>query len=387
MPCVVMETAFTFLFIAGLCEGTTVLLREHFYVSDFKNWDDASQKCKTQFTDLSHVLTEDDVERVMNSVPAGASASAWIGLVRPNDQNGLWKCRSVICLQCVHITQHRGPLWKTDSQKRPSRAGRQRHRTMPCVVMETAFTIIFIAGLCEGATVLLREHFYVTELKNWYDGAQRCKTQFTDLSHVLTEDDVERVKNSVPDGISASAWIGLNRPSLLDKLWKWSGVTPSDFKNWDSGQPDSDDTHGCAYAQEGLWHNRKCSDSLHLFCFKAYNRMLTLVQEAMAWENALVHCRSKYTDLSSLLTLHTAQKVMNGTENTTDFVWIGWRFLMGGWFWVDREPIASTINWKYPGTSVCPEESRRCAALSVKEKVLVARPCDEEFNFICYSNL
>ncbi|XP_064194091.1 macrophage mannose receptor 1-like [Anguilla rostrata] len=218
---------------------------------------------------------------------------------------------------------------------------------MPCVVMETAFTIIFIAGLCEGATVLLREHFYVKDFKNWDDASQHCRAQYTDLSLVLTEDDVERVMNSVPDSGTTSAWIGLKQRT--DGQWRWKGDIALDFEKWASGEPGSDSWNDCVYARDGLWHNKGCYETFHFHCFKAYNRELTLVQQKMTWENALVYCRSKYTDLSSLLSNYTAEKVISSTGATTDFVWTGLRFLMGKWFWAYKRELTvvqEAMTWE-----------------------------------------
>ncbi|XP_035275423.1 lymphocyte antigen 75-like [Anguilla anguilla] len=258
---------------------------------------------------------------------------------------------------------------------------------MPCVVTETAFTFLFIAGLCEGATILLREHFYVSVFKNWYEALQHCRAQYTGLSNVLTEDDVERVINSVPGRATTSAWIGLKQDS--DRQWRWSGGKALDinFNRWASGEPGSDYSNDCVYARDGLWYNKRCDDHIPFYCCKPCNGELTVVQEKMTWEDALVYCRSNNTNLSSLPSNYTAEKVISSTVATTDFVWTGLRFLMGEWFWVDGEAIGLEINWKYPQNSACPSATRRCGALSVQEKVFVAMPCDEELNFICYSKL
>ncbi|XP_064194090.1 secretory phospholipase A2 receptor-like [Anguilla rostrata] len=267
---------------------------------------------------------------------------------------------------------------------------------MPCVVMKTAFTFLFIAGLCEGDTVLLREHFYMGETLDWNAAQNRCRTWLKDLSSVLTEEDAERVMSARPGGFTGKAWIGLSGTGTWSALlsswtytWLWSSGETMGFTKWAAGQPSSGTagSRACVSMQNDYWlKENDCTVKIPSYCFQAYNRKLTVVQEAMAWENALVYCRSKYTDLSSLLSNYTAEKVISSTRATTDFVWTGLRFLTGGWYWVNGDPMLYSV-WPNSEQFQCPDMPLRCGALSVKEKVFVARPCDEELDFICYTQL
>ena len=258
------------------------------------------------------------------------------------------------------------------------------------VVTETAFAILFVAGSCDGNTVLVREHFYVEDcLKIWKDARDHCSPSYAGLSVVLSEDDVERVLNSVP-GRFTSAWIALRRYTNEKAVvgpWWWSGGQNVDFKNWDDETAESKPYHDCVYTRNGVWYNERCNKPLPFTCYQTYNRMLTVVQEKMSWENALVYCRSKHTDLSSLVSSYTAEKVINGTGVTTEFVWTGLRFLMGAWFWVDGEKKNGDISWSNTSHSQCPAMPLRCGALSVTERAFEARACEEKLNFICYSKI
>ncbi|XP_035274275.1 macrophage mannose receptor 1-like isoform X2 [Anguilla anguilla] len=297
---------------------------------------------------------------------------------------------------CPYNAAQRATLEDRRSETTQQSRETEKHRTMPCVVMETAFTVLFIAGLCEGATFISKEHFYVSDDLNWFEARNRCRNWYTDLSSVLTEDDAGRIMSARPGGFTGKAWIGLSGSWSWSSssssssssyswsiTWFWSSGETFGFEKWAAGQPDDDYSRRCVYMQDGQWYIDDCNKKYPSFCFKPCNRELTVVQEAMTWENALVYCRSKYTDLSSLFSNYTAETVISSPGATTDFLWTGLRFLMGWWYWVNGDPMLYSA-WPNNEQTQCPDMPLRCGALSVKENVFVAMPCDEELNFICY---
>ncbi|KAF7704816.1 hypothetical protein HF521_021888 [Silurus meridionalis] len=108
---------------------------------------------------------------------------------------------------------------------------------------------------------------------------------------------------------------------------------------------------------------------------------MIVVQEMKNWEDALVHCRTHYTDLISI-TSETDQYAVNSmiTDIQTPTFWTGLRFMNGIWFWVNHQQTL-------PSMPSCPIRPFHCGAQNVQAGVWENRDCSETMNFICYQNI
>ncbi|KAJ8378861.1 hypothetical protein AAFF_G00233630 [Aldrovandia affinis] len=208
---------------------------------------------------------------------------------------------------------------------------------------KTAFTVLLMTGLYRVTALLVREHFFVETPMNWDAAWWHCKQHYTDLSSTLTEDDLDRVFDAGDKLSTTKGWISLDRNS-------------------------------CDYPDNSTWRWE-------------YDRVLTLVQEKMVWEEVLDHCRENYTDLASVVSENSALQFVNSsTGGQTEFVWMGLRFLAGQWLWVNRD-VMQFSGWTGVDEYRCPAIPHRCGALSMKDIVWEPKPCEEKLNFICYTEL
>ncbi|KAJ0062225.1 hypothetical protein NL108_002555, partial [Boleophthalmus pectinirostris] len=112
-----------------------------------------------------------------------------------------------------------------------------------------------------------------------------------------------------------------------------------------------------------------------------------VVTEEKTWEDALNHCRKKYTDMATISSeteLMLIQKELSKYV-TTAHVWMGLHFLSGEWMWLDGHERAYEV-WGQGGKPKCPGENLACAALVVSSggvKQCNAHDCQEKLNFIC----
>uniref|UniRef100_A0A673MUX6 C-type lectin domain-containing protein n=1 Tax=Sinocyclocheilus rhinocerous TaxID=307959 RepID=A0A673MUX6_9TELE len=107
-----------------------------------------------------------------------------------------------------------------------------------------------------------------------------------------------------------------------------------------------------------------------------------LVQENKTWEEALVYCRSYYTDLASFHFGWPVNQIKSQTNNAqTDSVWTGLRFLNGNWNWLNV--INDQNSLPLPS---CPPEPHRCGARNTKTERWENRDCEEKLNFLCLYN-
>ncbi|KAJ8378860.1 hypothetical protein AAFF_G00233620 [Aldrovandia affinis] len=264
---------------------------------------------------------------------------------------------------------------------------------------KTAFTVLFMTTLYGVTALLVREHFFVETPMTWTAAGRHCKQYYTDLSSTLTEDDLDRVFDAGDKLNTTKGWIGLDRNSRDypdNSTWRWSTGDTLDFQRWAIGKPDNNNkpwknkiyySYNCVYMHGRLWHNTRCTKDLPFFCFREYDRVLTLVQEKMVWEEALDHCRENYTDLASVVSENSALQFVNSSAGgQTEFVWMGLRFLAGQWLWVNRD-VMQFSGWTGVDEYRCPAIPHRCGALSMKGIVWEPKPCEEKLNFICYTEL
>uniref|UniRef100_A0A673KFK3 C-type lectin domain-containing protein n=1 Tax=Sinocyclocheilus rhinocerous TaxID=307959 RepID=A0A673KFK3_9TELE len=112
------------------------------------------------------------------------------------------------------------------------------------------------------------------------------------------------------------------------------------------------DTHGVR------WGRASCSNKYPFFCHVNF----ILVQENKTWEEALVYCRSHYTDLASFHCGWPVNQIKNETNDAqTDRVWTGLRFLDGDWFWLNVKNVQNNLP-----LPTCPTEPHRCGAHNTK---------------------
>uniref|UniRef100_A0A8C2ZAX6 C-type lectin domain-containing protein n=1 Tax=Cyclopterus lumpus TaxID=8103 RepID=A0A8C2ZAX6_CYCLU len=107
------------------------------------------------------------------------------------------------------------------------------------------------------------------------------------------------------------------------------------------------------------WHDIHVSyKKSTFFCYSA-----VVVRERKTWQEALEHCREHHHNLASVASdteMLLIQKELK-EDGTSARVWMGLRFLAGGWMWVDGQPLAYE-----------------------RLKEWEAHDCVERLHFICY---
>lgn len=231
--------------------------------------------------------------------------------------------------------------------------------------------LIVICGLTKA---LIRDHFYLSIFKNWTDAQTHCRTYYTDLSTITSQEEQDMLIQ-LAGGNSLDKWIGLSRNTSNIKQFLWSDGNSFSYYKWEPGQPNN--LNGCQYcvSLRYTWFDYECSKLHTFFCY----RMFILVKEKMTWDEALQYCGTHFTDLASMTTERQLQLVKKETmESQTESVWTGLRYLVGEWFWVNNEPLGDQIS-----LPECPAQPYRCGARNTKTDKWENRDCAEKLNFIC----
>ncbi|CAF92548.1 unnamed protein product, partial [Tetraodon nigroviridis] len=104
----------------------------------------------------------------------------------------------------------------------------------------------------------------ITQNASWYDAQKFCRENYVDLASIRNQTENAAITTLAgPDFV----WIGLHR----DK--QWSDGSPSGFRHWAPGQPDSgrEECVTTALNNSGLWSDESCSLSFPFICYKPSN--------------------------------------------------------------------------------------------------------------------
>lgn len=206
---------------------------------------------------------------------------------------------------------------------------------------------------------------------NWVQAQEYCRTNYTDLSTITSEVEYDIFQTDL-DNNSNDGWLGLRYNGYG---WYWSDGSIAEYQRWPK-VPEGDSQDECVVmkSKEGKWDLHNCEKSMPFYCYD-WVPGITLVQIKMSWENALIYCRTHYSDLASL---NTTRNLLDVKNKTNTIVWTGLRFLAGSWFWVtrDRLELQDPLN-------PCPTEPYRCGARNPVADRWENRDCDEKLIFFC----
>ncbi|KAI7808334.1 putative secretory phospholipase A2 receptor-like [Triplophysa rosa] len=244
--------------------------------------------------------------------------------------------------------------------------------------MKTTLTVLLIIQLYGLASCAIKQHYFINQMKTWDEARQYCRTNYHNLSTFINEIEKQQFLQDAVNQTS-DAWIGLNKPS---GTWKWTTGEVTTQISWDTGEPDND---FCAYLHKDSkkLHDRDCSNTQTFFCMKVTVNTV-MVQQSESWEGALEYCRHHHDDLASLSSSRSMTDALSKiTGAQTQYVWIGLRFLAGGWFWISGDDLILNV-WSSAGPPQCPAQNQRCAALDKNTQTWTPRDCEEKLNFLCF---
>ncbi|XP_071789139.1 uncharacterized protein [Asterias amurensis] len=125
--------------------------------------------------------------------------------------------------------------------------------------------------------------YYVEDSKEktWYDAEAWCNTKGGYLASIHDDQEQILVKGLTPYSYNYF-WIGLKKLDDSNSVdeYRWSDSSPSDFTNWDYGQPnDGLGMQKCVdMADDGLWGDTNCGIEQHFVCKKDYNNKVPIVK-------------------------------------------------------------------------------------------------------------
>ncbi|KAI5617771.1 lymphocyte antigen 75-like [Silurus asotus] len=245
--------------------------------------------------------------------------------------------------------------------------------------MKSAQVLLLLAGLTGSTTcLLLRKYIFVSIPSSWNDAQTYCREHYIDISTIDSVEELNQYKMDIADNVVNRSWIGLSKRPDERNFVQWSDGSVFGFASWLTGQPDGPTSQHCATIVNAFFADFFCTNILPFICY-IWEPSLIMVQEMKTWHEALVYCRTQYTDLISLNTerdLLAVNNMVGKFDNVS--VWIGLNFLDGSWFWVNNETLSNPVL-----LPSCPIKPLHCGA-KPGVSVLENKGCMEKMNFICY---
>uniref|UniRef100_A0A672GLR2 C-type lectin domain-containing protein n=1 Tax=Salarias fasciatus TaxID=181472 RepID=A0A672GLR2_SALFA len=151
---------------------------------------------------------------------------------------------------------------------------------------------------------------------------------------------------------------------------------------WDQNEPSGNQYRPAVACWDCGWdglHDVWHSALFPFFCV----RLEVAAERRLSWERALEHCERQDSALASISS--QTEQLLAETEvqqsGVGGPVWIGLRFLVDRWLWVDGSELRFVAWAGIERGDRCPV-LKRCGALS-EQGLWENRDCAEEHHFIC----
>ncbi|XP_062410771.1 macrophage mannose receptor 1-like [Sardina pilchardus] len=323
----------TTLLVSGLVSLSSSVPRQFHVVKEQKNWTEAQQYCREEFTDLATIDDMTENEKVKSKIQDAGAGNAWIGLKR-----GDWQWS----LADRDFYRENEAEFRNWAPGQPDEGGNSTH---PYVL--------------------------VTEWKTWADAQRYCRENHTDLASVRNQTENDQIEGVRGD---EEAWIGLFRAS-------WSDGSSSSFRHWKDGEPDNQGVACTEIEPSGQWKDAGCKYPSNFIC---YEDELVLVRENKTWREALQYCRDHHVDLVSVTSERVQRWVSERAKGaSTAHVWVGLLHCYSlGWYWVSGQNV-SYNNWTPGHEQVGSDQHRLGAVESGRGQWVSDLTKTDQLNFIC----
>ncbi|XP_064419230.1 secretory phospholipase A2 receptor-like [Latimeria chalumnae] len=338
-----------------------------------KGWSVAQQACRTKYTDLVSIHSQEDVEKL----PSSFYYYVWIGLYfSVNDSSWKWSNGN-----SIHFTN-----WASGEPNSSNHCAvlfQGLFYSKPCTD--------FYASSCYTDNPLITDnatYTFVWSIKPWSAAKRACQTNFTNLVSIESKDDNKKFTALFYHVF----WIGLSY-NTTNNDWEWSNGNPVNFTNWGTREPRNSTLYPCVYMKLGSWYTTSCSQYLRFLCYKdggspdkdppmldstQYNYNITLSKKS--WDDGQKECRTNATDFVSV---HSKVDIeMLSALNTVRF-WIGLFYDRSQkiWQWSNGDAVSNLTNW---GVGE-PNDLKTDHCVLLEGGYMYTRPCSYKYFSSCFT--
>ncbi|XP_066508990.1 macrophage mannose receptor 1-like [Hoplias malabaricus] len=360
---ITMATTLTFLLLLLLLLLSDQSRLRTFHLTEKRmNQSEARAACRTNYTDLVTVYSEED-NATLSDLVKNSTEPPWIGLYR-SQPRAKWSNGDDVTFSDLTGDCGTGPCCaavKADGS----------WESLKCTVNRTF--------MCykQDATDLPFSYTLVLKSLNWYEAQSHCRKFYTGLVSIRDQTQNEEVKK---EGESSSVpfWIGLLRDD-----WEWSDGGRSAYRNWGNDQPRA--SSNCTYLRDGKWYSVSCTNNQFAPCYRTH---IHVSAEPMNWESALDYCkkenRKSVLHIESDLDQKEVERELRrrGVSGTL-WLGLGQSRLFGFWIWTNGISVGPFSNWVGGRAPEAPL-SQNCGAIDTEKGFKWRdRDCRSKYRVLC----
>ncbi|XP_076145666.1 C-type mannose receptor 2-like [Alosa pseudoharengus] len=243
----------TTLLASGLGSLSSSVPRQFHVVKEQKNWTEAQQYCREEFTDLATIDDMTEMEKVKSLIQEEGAGDAWIGLKQGSRPKWQWS------LADRDFYRENEAEFRNWAQGQPNGGDAEE-----CVIMNGGTwwddpCNEINSFVCHDGGNSTHPYVLVTEGKNWADAQRYCREKHTDLASVRNQaenDQIEQVRRGW------YGWIGLFRDA-----WEWSDGSSSSFRYWNTEEPNDPGVACTLIMSSGQWNDADCGHPSPFICY------------------------------------------------------------------------------------------------------------------------
>ncbi|KAK2913239.1 hypothetical protein Q8A67_001638 [Cirrhinus molitorella] len=205
---------------------------------------------------------------------------------------------------------------------------------------------VFLLGLFSKTSCYL---ILIQEPKTWSEAQSHCKEYHFDLATVQTDEDRFKIQEIAASmNFSNRAWMGFYDGVFA---WRWSYQDQNlGYNNWDALEDTTSRTQRmCGVIRNtGHWHVASCEEQKPSFCYDGdyFGGKFIFNSAKLSWRDALLHCRSKNIDLSTI-SGSTESTVVGQSLKYIYSQYEAWIGLSKNlWLWSDQSKVTwLSVKW------------------------------------------
>ncbi|XP_071343771.1 L-selectin-like [Trachinotus anak] len=143
--------------------------------------------------------------------------------------------------------------------------------------LEMKWTLILLLGSSLALTAVGWTYHYSNKTVNWTEARQHCKTNYTDMVVIQSQEENNYLVSLLPDRDSSPYyWIGITK-SHMNETWTWIGNNSTWIGNESWAENEPNNNHSTEFCVEiyvnkgknrGKWNDEKCSRPKSPVCYK-----------------------------------------------------------------------------------------------------------------------
>ncbi|KAM9723041.1 macrophage mannose receptor 1-like [Menidia menidia] len=236
--------------LLGLSPCFACKFYQYKFVNETKNWNEARDHCRKNYTDLATVMNEEDVKRLKKlNLPKKES---WIGLNNHTGNEWLWSLPGVEFNSSTHMwadnEPNGGPIEDCGTLK-----DNYKWNDSGC---NNSYKFI-----CYDGNNRDKKFHLINDKKKWFEAQRYCREKYTDLISGL--DQLKEPNIPLPGDKDTQYFIGLFR-----NTWTWSDGSSFSFRNWKDTENKQGSRGRCvALTEQSSMMSDECTEKKTFFCY------------------------------------------------------------------------------------------------------------------------